>query len=124
MPQETDEIDLIETLLVERAAIPDNAHEVLHGDRHFGAAVILEHRHVEPHVAVENRLVNHSGLERDSLRQFDFAIVSFFVSRHDDGSRFLRGLFNSAVLVAHTPVVARIVENDDFFRARVFGMKR
>ena len=111
---------LIETARMERAAIPDDTHIVLHGDGHAGSAVILENRDVEPAVAVENSAVNLRLLEDLGLREADFAIVFFFVAGQNGRAELFGGVFNTARLIALTPRVARIVEDDDFFRAGVF----
>ena len=100
---------------MEKAAVPDDTHMVFHGDSQVGASVILQDRDVNPYITIQDGFMYFRLLHLLSLWQINGFVVRFQVGRHNFGSGFFRGRFDTTVFVALLPIVAGMVEYGDLF---------
>ena len=106
---------LLQVVLMEETAVPDDTHIVLHGTRQFRSAVVLQDRHINPRIRFNQRFMYLCRLYFYPVGDGYFFKVLLIVGGHDDTSGFFDGASDATAFVTFLPVVAGMVENSHFF---------
>lgn len=102
---------LRQVVAVHELPVPDQPHEIFHRGGHLGAAVVLENRHVDKDVGVEDRLVDFGFFHAQRRRAVHFAVMRFQMSRQHLAAGIGDGFLNAAVFITTAPFVTGVVEH-------------
>lgn len=104
---------LVQVVVVEEGAVPDEAHGVFHAGGHACAAVVFEDGYVDVNVGVEDGLMDFGLFEFDGLRVVVVAVHGFVGSADHFSAVAFDGFLNAAVFIDALPGVAGVVEDED-----------
>ena len=101
---------LLQVVLVEEAAVPYDAHVVLHRAGEFRSAMVLQDGDINPYVGLDQRFVYLCAFQVLTVRDGYALVILLVVGGHHDSPRCLGRLFDAARLVALLPIIAGMVE--------------